>query len=115
MELIKQLLNSLPKEPIPVGRVVVGVHWTLVSSLHGGLGSTLMDDSPHGESRVRDVGILHLKSAQELAGWLLSDNLLEASIGMAALNSLLELDEGRLTAINAAEVIARECAGKIWW
>lgn len=32
------------------------------------------------------------KCAQELALWALSDNFLEASIGMVAINSLLEID-----------------------
>jgi hypothetical protein len=61
---------------------------------------------------VRDVGFLHLKSAQELAGWVLSDNLLEASIGIAALNSLIDVDESQVQQINAAEVIARESKDK---
>lgn len=54
------------------------------------------------------MGRLHLKSAQELARGLLSDNLLEASIGIAALNSLLDIDENSMEETNAADVIARE-------
>jgi uncharacterized protein (DUF4213/DUF364 family) len=55
------------------------------------------------------VGVLHQKSAQELAHWVLSDNLLEASIGIAALNSLIEVDVNKMEQVNASEVIAREC------
>jgi uncharacterized protein (DUF4213/DUF364 family) len=58
------------------------------------------------------VGALHNKSAQELSRWVLSDNLLEASIGIAALNSLIEVDESQMEQINAAEVIARESRDK---
>jgi len=109
MKLLQELLDTIPHDqPIPVRRIVIGVHWTLVASRYGGLASTLVDSAPHGHSRVRDVGSLHQKSAQELAQWVLSDNLLEASIGMAALNSLLDLDEGSMEEINAAEVIAHE-------
>ncbi len=90
----------------------MGLHWTLVASRYCGLSSTIQAEGPHGESRVRDVGTLHLKSAQELAGWVLSENTLEAGLGMAAINSLLELDGTRLTEVNAAEVIARESKGK---
>ncbi len=112
MSILEELLESLPKQPVPVRRVIIGVHWTLVCSQSCGLGSTLVGTGPHGHSRVRDVGSLHKKSAQELAGWILSENLLEASIGIAAMNSLIEVDEGKLKEINAAEVIARESKDK---
>jgi uncharacterized protein (DUF4213/DUF364 family) len=67
---------------------------------------------PHGHSKISDVGVLHEKSAQELARWVLSENLLAASIGMAALNSLIEVEKNRLEQINAAEVIAQESKDK---
>jgi hypothetical protein len=83
-----------------------------VSSRHCALGSTLIESGPHGHSRVRDVGRLHEKSAQELAQWALSDNILEASIGITAMNSLLDIDEARVEQINAADIIARESRDK---
>jgi len=118
MKILEQLLDTLPAEPIPVRNVVMGVHWTLVSSRFCGLGSTLAEKNHHGHhehhghSLVRDVGKLHQKTAQELAQWILSDNSLEASIGIAAINSLLEIDESKMEQINAANVIERECGGK---
>ncbi|NMC13699.1 MAG: DUF364 domain-containing protein [Chloroflexi bacterium] len=118
MTLIEHLLATLPADPVPVRNVIMGVHWTLVSSKFCGLGSTIPDSghhrhhAHHGHSLVRDVGKLHQKSAQELAQWILSDNTLEASIGIAAINSLLEIDESRMEQINAADIIERECGGK---
>lgn len=112
MKLLKEIIGALPKDPIPVRQVIVGVHWTLVASRFCGLSSTTVRDEQHGQSRVRDVGSLTEKSAQELATWALSDNFTEASIGLAAINSLLELDEKSLKEINASEVIAREGKGK---
>jgi uncharacterized protein (DUF4213/DUF364 family) len=112
MNLLKTILETLPENPIPVRKVIIGVHWTLVASNYCGLASTMVGQGQHGHSQVRDVGALHEKSAQELAGWALSDNLLEASIGIAAINSLLDLDEQRIKHINAAEVIARESKEK---
>lgn len=112
MKLLKSLLDTLPVDPIPVRKVIIGIHWTLVGSKYCGLGSSLVGEGPHGHSQVRDVGNLHRKSAQELAHWILSDNLLEASIGIAAINSLLEVDESRMEQINAAEIIARESKDK---
>jgi uncharacterized protein (DUF4213/DUF364 family) len=112
MELIDIVLAALPKEPIPVRKVLVGVHWTLVCSKYCGLGSTLVSEGPHGHQRVRDVGHLHEKSAQELAGWIHSDNLLEASIGIAAINSMISVNEDDFDQVNAADIIAREGVGK---
>lgn len=108
MKLLQRLLETLPDVPIPVRRIVIGVHWTLVCSKYGGLGSTLTQCGPHGHSQMRDVGSLHKKSAQELANWVLSENLLEASVGIAALNSIISVDEQKTVQVNAADVIARE-------
>jgi len=112
MKLLEEILTTLPEKQIPIRKVIVGVHWTLVASKYCGLASTMVREEQHGHSQVRDVGTLTQKSAQELAGWALSDNLLEASIGMAAINSLLQIDEQSLQEINASEVIGRECKDK---
>jgi uncharacterized protein (DUF4213/DUF364 family) len=66
----------------------------------------MLDDHPHGHSRVRDVGRLHLKSARELAEYARSENPLEASLGVAAINSLLDVDADQCVEINAGEVLA---------
>ncbi len=112
MELLKTLLEALPESPIPIRRVVIGLHWILVCSKYCGLASTIVAEGPHGHSRIRDVGKLEQKSAQELAQWVLSDNLLEAGIGLAALNSALEFNENQMESVNASEVIARNSKGK---
>lgn len=109
--LVEDLLMSL-REDAPVRSVLVGAHWTIVCSRGCGLASTLMDDKPHGHAKVRDVGRLHLKSAHELAEYARSDNLLEASLGVAAINALLEVDEARAVEINAGEVLVRRGRGK---
>lgn len=112
MEILDVLLSQLPQDDVLVRNVIVGAHWTIVCSRHCGLASTLIGEGPHGHNPVRDVGNLDQKSAQELAGWVQSDNLLEASIGMAAINSLIDVDTTLAVEINAAEVLAREGMGK---
>jgi len=112
MDILKRILETLPTEPVQVRNVIIGVHWTLVCSKNCGLASTLFACGPHGHSHMRDVGNLHQKTAQELAQWILSDNLLEASVGSAALNSLIYVDENHLTEINAADIISKKSLGK---
>jgi hypothetical protein len=112
MDLYKLLLDSLPAKPVPVKKVIVGVHWTLVCSSHCGLASTLTNCGPHGHARMRDVGKLEEMSAQELAERVYSDNMLEASVAMAAMNSMIKVDESKLVTKNASQVIAEEGTGK---
>ena len=58
------------------------------------------------------MGHLHEKSARELAKYARSDNLLEASIGVAAINSLLAVDESRAVEVNAVEVLIEHGRGR---
>ncbi len=111
MALLDDLLASL-RADAPIKSVLVGVHWTVVCSRGCGMASTVIDDKPHAHVQVRDVGRLHAKSARELAEYARSNRLLEASIGVAAINSLLEVDEQAAVEINAAEIIARYGAGR---
>lgn len=105
MNILRELIASLPGDAT-VRSILVGVHWTVVCSRHCGLASSMIDDQPHGHSQVREVGKLHLKTALELAEFAHSDNLLEASIGLAAINSLLDVDESRFVEANASDVLA---------
>jgi len=61
---------------------------------------------------VRDAGRLHLKRTLELALYARSDNPFKAGIGVAAINSLLDMNEGDAVEINAAEVPMNRGRGK---
>lgn len=111
--IIDELLASLPKKAVPIRSVSVGAHWTAVCSTHCGLATTILGDQCHDHKTVvRDSGSLHLKSAQELAEYAKSDYPLEASIGIAAINSLLNMDEKNAVEMNASEVLMKKGAGK---
>lgn len=112
MDIYAQLRSLIPRQEYPIRSLVIGCYWILVCSHYAGLASCLREDDAHSHSRIRDAGSLHKKSANEIAEWIASDNLLEASLGMAALNSLLEVDENQAVELNAAEVIARHSRGK---
>jgi hypothetical protein len=101
--------------------VCIGSHWTFVGmevagKLHGGLASALSGsshDHHHGGGPpVRDAANLLSYSAFRLASLTKSDSLLEAGVGMAAVNALLQVDEGTCAEVNAADVIARRGAGR---
>ena len=111
MNILDDLLESL-EEDAPIRKVLVGLHWTLVCSLRCGLASTITDHTPYKRAAVRDVGNLHCKSARQLAEYARSDNPLEASLGVAAINSLLPVDESRAIEINALHVLSEHGKGK---
>ena len=111
MAILQDLILSLPGNA-PVRSVVVGQRWTVVCSRHCGLSATLRSDEMHKTTPLPDVHHLQMKSARELAELALSSNLLEASIGVAAINSLLEVDETLAAEVNASEVLARAGSGK---
>ncbi len=111
MTILDTLLANLHGD-CAVRSVLVGAHCTAVCGRRCGLASTLTGPGPHGAEKVRDVGRLHLKSARDLAEYARSTNLIEASIGVAAINSLLPVDEHAVVEMNAAELIAAKGAGK---
>jgi uncharacterized protein len=110
MRLYDDLLQSVHGEDCEVRRVVIGLHWTVVQSRHLGMAHTFRSPS---QPEVEDAGRLVGQSALTLARRLLSWNPLEASLGLAALNSMigshgtdcdvnrriLELSRGRTVAV----------------
>lgn len=111
MKLLDDLLAAIPQDA-KVRSVLVGAHWTVVCSRHCGLASTILGDKPHGHERVRQVGKLHQLGARELAEFARSEIPLEASIGVAAINSLIEEDERQDVQVNAGDVLVDRGAGK---
>jgi uncharacterized protein (DUF4213/DUF364 family) len=111
MSILDNLLLTLGPNA-PVRSVLVGAHWTAVCSRHCGLASTLTGDRPHGHERVREVGYLHHRTALDLAELARSDNLLEASIGVAAVNSLIEVEREHALESNARDLLAEQGRGR---
>ena len=110
MKILDDLISSL-KEDAVVREIHACVLWTAVVSRRCGLASTFRDEHPtHG--RVRDAGSLRGKSALELTQYAKSDNLLEATIGMATINSLVDIDESKYVTENALDALIREGSGK---
>lgn len=114
MNTIDTLLSHLQTDAA-VRQVLVGAFWTAVV-LEGepprcGLASTLRAETHDEGPPVRQPGRLRQHSARELAEWLRSPRILEASIGMAAFNALLEVDESACTDLNAEQVIMQQGMG----
>lgn len=105
MALLTDLISSV-KDDNAVHQVLIGVHWTAVVSRYCGLSSTFQDPLPH--RPIDGVGSLTEKTALELVKFAKSDTQLEASIGMAAVNSLIEVDEKQCIELNAFDELAKQ-------
>jgi len=112
MKILDDLLLSLKGNDFPVKSVHTCVFWTAVVSKHCGLSSTFRDEGPSHDRGVKDVGNLTQKTALELAEYAKSDSLLEASIGMATINSLIDIDESKCIEKNAFEIILEKGTDK---
>ncbi len=120
LERLLEQVASRAAQAIPQD-VRIGGHWTgvtlkLDAEICGGISSTLGgggDDHHHGGGPpVRDAGRLLERSALELLALARSESLLEASVGFATLNALLEVDVDACVEVNAAEVLAERGAGR---
>ena len=112
MNIIDELLSTLDYEA-SVGDIRLGPFQTAVLTRHCGLASTPHDSGPHhNRTPVVEAGLLVEKDAMVLAQMANSESPFEAAIGMAAINSLIEIDDTRCAEINAGDLLARKGEGK---
>lgn len=112
MKILEDLLEHISPSEGVLRDVIVGAHWTAVLTRGCGLASTLGDHHPHQGPSVEEAGKLTEKVIAELMNLARSEKLLEASIGMATINSLIEIDEERCSEVNAFDVLAEQGTGK---
>jgi len=112
MKIINDIISTLNFDAA-VKDIRQGVFHTGVLTRYCGLAATLPRDALKQEGPlVKEPGFLMNKTSRDLAKMVYSDSLLEAAIGMATINSLLEVDIESCTEINAAEVILEKGEGK---
>jgi len=107
MKIIEDIISTIEKSArgILVKEVRIGPFWTGVWSKYGGLASTTFTHEPEMPPPIREAGNLTGKSILELCDYANSDCLLQASVGMAAINSVLKVDLNKCQNINAAEIL----------
>jgi len=108
MKILGDLITILNPEA-RVRDICQGLFHTGVLTRECGLAATLPRDALRQEQpSVKEPGLLLEKSALELARMAYSQSILEAAIGMATINSLLEIDEERCDSLNASDLIAEK-------
>ena len=128
MKIIHDLLKTVTVNATQAQLVDVriGAYWTAVAlqrqgRLHVGLAAALRgiqgvaDPQAHYHGPrwpAQHAGNLLDYDALALAELTLSTSLTEASVGMATLNALLDVDESACVEVNAADIIAERGAGR---
>jgi len=112
MKILDDLLSAVSQEA-RVRDIRQGPFQTAALTRNCGLASTPHEyNHRHGDSAVKEAGLLMEKGALELARMAYSTSLLEAAIGMATINSLLEVDDKRCLSLNAGALLAEKGEGK---
>jgi uncharacterized protein (DUF4213/DUF364 family) len=109
MKLIDDLIAAGKENISAVKDARVGISWTGVWGKYCGLSKTYGVPFVHG-NYTRDLGHLTEKTTLELAEYAKSWNLVEASIGVAAINAMLNPKNTR--DVNAQEIILAKGEGK---
>jgi uncharacterized protein (DUF4213/DUF364 family) len=112
MNLLQDILSSLNYNA-DVKDIRMGLFHTGVLTRNCGLAATLPRDAlKQNPPLVKSPGDLLEKSAEELCGMVFSESIPEAAIGMATINSLLDVDESKCVEINAREIIIQKGKNK---
>jgi uncharacterized protein (DUF4213/DUF364 family) len=112
MKIIDHLTSTLDFNA-PVKDIRQGVFHTGVRSRYCGLAATLPRDAlRQTPPLVHEPGLLIKKPVSQLVKMAYSESILEAAIGMAAINSLIEVDESACWELNAAELIFEKSRNK---
>ena len=112
MKILDDLLSRI-KGGMVVKDIRQGAFQTAVLTRNCGIASTLREHGHHQHyAPVKEAGTLIGKEALEIAQMAYSSSLLEAAIGMATINSLLEVDEERCVILNAADLLAEKGRSK---
>jgi uncharacterized protein (DUF4213/DUF364 family) len=108
MKILDDLLSMLNFDT-SVKDIRQGIFHTGVLTRYCGLAATLPRDALKQEGPlVKEPGFLLDKTARDLAQMVYSESILEAAIGMATINSLLDINLDSCMEVNAAEIILEE-------
>jgi len=109
MKLLNDLISASQEGDAKAENVRVGVSWTGVQGRYGGVCKTYGIPVTHG-NYTQDLGKLGEKNTLELAEYARSWNLIEASIGVAALNSMINV-KGK-EGVNALDLVMEMAENK---
>ena len=115
MSVIDELRGALAPDlaRAPVGEVMIGLYWTAVRvGGQVGLANTWSNASCCFAADLPGAGHWHEQSGGQLAAYLSRAQPVTASLGLAALNALLPVDEARGVELNARDLLLERGRGR---
>jgi len=112
VDILTDIISTLDLNAV-VRDIRQGMFHTGVLTRRCGLAASLPKDAlKQTPPMVKEPGRLLEKSATELVKMSYSDSILEAAIGMASINSLIDIDEENCVELNAGALIAEKAKDK---
>jgi uncharacterized protein len=112
MRILQDIIDNIDGDA-SVKEVRKGPHWTAVVSRFCGLASTLMGASCSDDTRrEKALPAFSEMTTLELSQLSFSEDISEASLGIAAINSLIKIDESRCFDVNASDLLLEMGRGK---
>jgi len=111
MKVLEDIISSITVDA-PVTDVTKGIFWTALVSRHCGLASTMVYDWKMGGAKEPEETSYLQMSAASLARGALLDDTASASLGLAAINSLIDVDTVRCVDLNAGHYLVENGQGK---
>jgi len=87
MKIVRRLYEELKNEEVEIKDVWLGLHWTAVESMYVGMAHTYKTDS---KIQVENAGSFTGLDVRKVIKMALSKEPLNASVGIAAINSLIK-------------------------
>lgn len=113
--IIQKIIDSI-HDNAAIRDVRICMHATIVESLRVGMCGHTRPDQAYDVIKRQDVvanhGHLREFSARDLARYALSRLPIEASVGIAAINSILDINWTKVRPARTSDVILEECSGK---
>ncbi len=106
MKLVDALLDSVSGAEEKIENILIGLHWISVESRRAGLSHVFRGDQGF---ELKDAGAIMGKPILEAAALLKSWEPLEAGLGLAAFNSLMD---PRGENVNVLDFLLRESSGR---
>ncbi|MBN1552111.1 hypothetical protein JW979_11600 [bacterium] len=111
MQILRDIISNLVNDE-PVESAAIGTFVTCVTASQAGLASTFRNLCSTDHAGIEDSGKLNHYSLKEIAMRSFSNNLLEASLGMAAVNALIPIPRKNILEMKAQDLLFEKSQNK---